>query len=105
MANIGRLLVEIMASTKQLDSELNKGQNKLTAFAKFAGSSLLSVGKYVGAGIAAAVTAIGYLILSTTTKIADLVDEANQFQLPVQELQKFKYAASLAGVEAEGFGM
>lgn len=104
MANIGRLMVEISANISKLDSELNKGQNKISAFAKAAGSSLLSIGKYVGAGIAAATAAIGYMILTTTTKIADLVDEAQQFGLPIQELQRFQYAAKLAGVSAEGFG-
>lgn len=97
-------MVEISANISKLDAELKKGENRISSFVRTAASSLISIAKYVGIGIAGATAAITYLLLTTTTKIADMVDEAQELSLPTAELQRFRFGASLAGISAEGLG-
>ena len=105
MATFTSLIIEIGAKLDKLTRGLADASSKIASFAKDAASKLLDIGKWVVGGIGAGIAAITYLILSTTTKIAELDDTAKRFGLPVDELQRFTYAAKLAGVEADALGM
>ena len=105
MATFASLIVEIGAKLDKLTKGLADASSKVASFAKDAASKLLDIGKWVVGGIGAALATVTYLILSTTTKIAELDDTAKRFGIPVDELQRFQYAAKLAGVEAESLGM
>lgn len=104
MATFASLIVEVGAKIEKLSKGLADATSKIASFAKDAASKLYDIGKWVVGGIGVAIGAITYMILSTTTKIAALDDEAKRFGLPVDELQRFQYAAKLAGVEADSLG-
>ncbi len=96
-ATIGSLRVELGLDSASLTQGLKNATANIGDFAKKAGLA----GVAIGATMAAAGAAIGTAVKAAIDNADELSKAAQRVGVPIQELQRLKYAADLAGVSME----
>lgn len=99
MATVESLLVRVEAETSKLRSELNKAERATAKFEQQVNRAIGGVIRtIVGLGSVAALTAFGRSALNTADQIAK---SADRIGIGTDALQKYRYAAGLAGADSK----
>ena len=97
-----RLVIELLARTGMLETDMKRAEKSLEAFRKKA----REVGKVVGLAFAAAGTAVSLMVRNAIRDIDQLALMSTQIGLTTDNLSRMRYAAEqMAGVSAGQFDM